>query len=70
MKRGQNGQIYSIHAPGLSALLLPAYAAAGYRGAVAFLCLLAALAALAIFDLAARHCRRASGDDHVGRRSA
>lgn len=52
MKRGLNGQIYSIHAPGLSALVLPAYAAAGYGGVVAFLCLLAALTALAIFDLA------------------
>ena len=52
MKRGLNGQIYSIHAPGLSALVLPAYAAAGYGGVVGFLCLLAALTALAIFDLA------------------
>ena len=52
MKRGLNGQIYSIHAPGLAALVLPAYAAAGYGGVVAFLCLIAALAALAVFDLA------------------
>ncbi len=52
MKRGLNGQIYSIHAPGLAALMLPVYAAAGYGGVVAFLCLIAALTALAIFDLA------------------
>ena len=52
LKRGLNDVIYSIHAPGLPALLVPAYAAAGYRGAVVFLCVLAALAALAIFDLA------------------
>ena len=52
MKRGVNGQIYSIHAPGLAALVLPAYAAAGYGGVVVFLCLLAALTALAVFDLA------------------
>ena len=52
MKRGLNGQIYSIHAPGLAFLVLPVYAAAGYGGVVAFLCLLAALAALAVFDLA------------------
>ena len=52
MKRGLNGQIYSIHAPGLAALLLPVYAAAGYGGVVAFLCLIAALTALAVFDLA------------------
>lgn len=53
MKRGLNGAIYSIHAPGLPALMLPAYAAFGYRGAVVFVCLIAALTALAIFDLAA-----------------
>ncbi len=53
MQRGKNGQIYSIHAPGLPALLLPAYAVAGYLGAVAFIGLMAALTALAVFDLAA-----------------
>ena len=52
MKRGLNGEIYSIHAPGLPLLVLPVYAAFGYGGVVAFLCLLAALTALAIFDLA------------------
>ena len=52
MRRGVNGEIYSIHAPGLAVLVLPVYALAGYGGAVAFLCLLAALTALAIFDLA------------------
>jgi hypothetical protein len=52
MKRGLNGAIYSIHAPGLSALILPAYAVGGYGGVVAFLCLIAALTALAVFDLA------------------
>ena len=52
MKRGLNGQIYSIHAPGLAVLVLPVYALAGYGGVVVFLCLIAALTALAIFDLA------------------
>jgi hypothetical protein len=52
LRRGKNGEIYSIHAPGLPALLLPVYAAAGYLGAVAMICLIAALTALAIFDLA------------------
>jgi hypothetical protein len=52
MKRGLNGAIYSIHAPGLPLLVLPVYAIAGYGGVVAFLCLLAALTALAVFDLA------------------
>jgi hypothetical protein len=52
LRRGQDGAIYSIHAPGLSVLLMPVFAAAGYPGAVVFLCLVAALTALAIFDLA------------------
>jgi hypothetical protein len=52
MRPGANGQIYSIHAPGLPALLLPAYALGGYFGAVAMMCLIAALTALAVFDLA------------------
>jgi hypothetical protein len=51
-RRGLNEVIYSIHAPGLPALLVPAYAIAGYLGAVSMLCLSGALAALAIFDLA------------------
>ena len=51
LQRGLNEVIYSIHAPGLPALLIPAYAAAGYRGAVVMLCLFGALAALAVFDL-------------------
>jgi hypothetical protein len=53
LQRGLNEVIYSIHAPGLPALLVPAYAIAGYPGAVVMLCLFGALAALAIFDLAA-----------------
>jgi hypothetical protein len=53
LRRGLNEVIYSIHAPGLPALLVPAYAVAGYRGAVAMICLFAALTALAVFDLAA-----------------
>jgi hypothetical protein len=52
LQRGRNEVIYSIHAPGLPALLLPAYAIAGYRGALAMICLIAALTALAVFDLA------------------
>lgn len=33
INRGQDGEIYSIHAPGVSALVLPAYVAFGLRGA-------------------------------------
>lgn len=39
---GRGGAIYSIHAPGLSAIVLPAFALGGYRGVVAFLVLIAA----------------------------
>ncbi|MGE3176266.1 MAG: hypothetical protein AB7O32_02250, partial [Vicinamibacterales bacterium] len=52
MTRGVDREIYSIHAPGLSALLIPGFAIAGTRGAVVTMCVLAALAALAIFDIA------------------
>jgi hypothetical protein len=50
--RGRNGEIYSIHSPGLSALVLPGYAVAGAWGAVVTMCLFGALAALAIYDVA------------------
>jgi hypothetical protein len=39
--RGRGGAIYSLHAIGLSLLLLPAYALAGYAGASFFMALLA-----------------------------
>ena len=40
-RRGRNGEIYSIHAPGLPALVAPAFAIAGYHGVVVFLVLIA-----------------------------
>jgi hypothetical protein len=52
IRRGQDGAIYSIHAPGLPVLLLPGYALAGWRGARLSVSVLAALAALAVFDVA------------------
>ena len=52
LARGRDDVIYSIHSPGLPALLLPAYALAGHWGALAMVGLMAALAALAMFDLA------------------
>lgn len=52
MKRGIDGEIYSIHAPGLPVILLPVYAVFGYSGTVLLLCLIAALTAVAVFDLA------------------
>lgn len=45
------GRLYSMHSPGLPALLLPAYAAFGYRGAQLFVSALAALAAALLYRL-------------------
>ena len=42
IQRGRNGQIYSIHAPGLPVLVAPAFAIGGYHAVVLFLILLAA----------------------------
>jgi hypothetical protein len=51
LRRGRDGAIYSIHAPGVSALVLPAFAIAGYRGAVAVLALLSAAGVVALWRL-------------------
>lgn len=49
--RGREGHIYSLHAVGLSILVLPAYALGGYAGASFFMALLAALLAREIREL-------------------
>lgn len=41
--RGRQGEIYSLHAVGLSVLVLPAWSLAGYAGVTVFMALLAAL---------------------------
>jgi hypothetical protein len=46
--RGKGGAILSLHAVGLSALILPAWALAGYAGVTVFMALLAALVALEV----------------------
>jgi hypothetical protein len=46
--RGRHGEIYSLHAVGLSLLILPAYAIGGYPAASLFMAVLAAAAAEAI----------------------
>lgn len=43
--RGRGGEIYSLHALGLSLLILPAWALAGYAGVTVFMALVAALLA-------------------------
>ena len=58
-RRGRDGEIYSIHAPGVSALVLPAFAIAGYRGVVLFLIVLAGVTAGHAWRLA----KRVSGRD-------
>ena len=50
--RGRDREIYSIHAPGVSALVLPAFAVAGYPGVVGFLIVLAAVASALAYHLA------------------
>jgi hypothetical protein len=57
--RGRDGQIYSIHAPGLPAIVVPAFALGGYRAVVAFLLLLSAAGSALTWYLA----REATGRD-------
>jgi hypothetical protein len=57
-RRGRNGEIYSIHAPGLPALVLPAFALAGYHGVVAFLILLSAAGSALAWRVAWEATRR------------
>ena len=56
---GRNGQIYSIHAPGLPLLIAPAFAIAGYHGVVVFLVLVAAAGGALAWHLAWLVTRRA-----------
>jgi len=51
-RRGRNGEIYSIHAPGLPALIAPAFALGGYHGAVVFLIVVAAVGSALAWRLA------------------
>ena len=52
IRRGTNGEIYSIHAPGLSALVAPAFALGGYRGVVLWLLVIAACGSALAWHLA------------------
>ena len=47
------GRLYSIHTPGLAALILPGYALAGFRGAQLLLSLVAALTSVVVFRVVA-----------------
>lgn len=50
--RGRDKQIYSIHAPGVSAIVAPAFAIAGYPGTVLLLLLIAAVGSGLMWHLA------------------
>ena len=56
--RGKGGEIYSLHAVGLSLLVLPAFALGGYPAVSLFMALLAALLALEIRELVRRWTAR------------
>ena len=53
-RRGRDGQIYSVHMPGVSVLVAPAFLVAGYRGVVLFLIALASAGAALAWHLAWR----------------
>jgi hypothetical protein len=54
IRRGRNGEMYSVHAPGLPAMILPAFAIAGYHGVVVFLILVSSAACALAWWLAWR----------------
>ena len=58
LRRGRDGAIYSIHAPGLAVLVLPAFALGGYLGVTIFLVLISAAGSV----LAWRAAYRLTGD--------
>jgi hypothetical protein len=60
VQRGRDGEIYSIHAPGLSAIVAPAFAIGGYRGVVLFLIATAACGSALAWHLAWLATARAS----------
>ena len=53
-RRGRDGEIYSIHAPGLPTLVAPAFAVGGYHGVLVFLILLASIGSALAWHLAER----------------
>ncbi|MFM8534602.1 MAG: hypothetical protein ACKOEC_13645, partial [Acidimicrobiia bacterium] len=52
LQRSKSGEIYSIHAPGVSVIVLPAFALAGYPGAVWMIILVAAISCALMWRLA------------------
>ncbi|HYE85207.1 MAG TPA: hypothetical protein VEA16_02540, partial [Vicinamibacterales bacterium] len=60
LTRSTGGEIYSVHAPGVSVVVLPAFALAGYPGAVATIIAIAALTASLAWRLAFRLSKSAA----------
>ena len=54
LNRGKDGEIYSLHAPGLPLIVAPGYALAGYRGVIAELVVIAAAASALVWLIAFR----------------
>jgi len=52
--RALDGEIYSVHAPGVSVVILPAFALAGYAGSVVMIVLIASISAALTWRLAYR----------------
>ena len=52
LQRGTDGEIYSVHAPGISVAVMPGFAVAGYIGAVLTVVLAVALAAAVTWEAA------------------
>jgi hypothetical protein len=63
--RGQNREIYSVHAPGLSAIAAPAFALGGYPGVVVFLIVVASLGIGLVWKLAYDLTRHASAASYA-----
>ena len=61
LARSASGEIYSIHAPGVSVVVLPAFALAGYDGAVLTMVLCAALMAALLWRVTFAVAGSASG---------
>ena len=51
LRRGRDGEIYSVHAPGISALVAPAFALGGYPATVVFLIVVAACGGALVWHL-------------------
>ena len=61
LRRSSSGEIYSIHSPGVSVVVLPVFAVAGYAGAVLVVMLIAGLAAALTWTTAWRISGSTSG---------